>query len=100
MFHVWTLVESMEGYDRTYRRGRHEVAFELMTPGMKYLRRDLFVDGRPGPIPLPPVYVEGLATLTDEFYESCLQSVAWHIVVNATRSRTHAPSMENAVRGE
>jgi hypothetical protein len=79
MLREWLRVDAIDGYERTYQSGSFRVAYEAMAPGLKYLRRDLFVDGIKAPIPLPPVYVEGLESLRDEFYEGCLRAAHWHI---------------------
>jgi hypothetical protein len=76
----WQRVETIDGYERTYQSGSFRVAYQAIVPELKYLRRDLFVDGTKGPIPLPPVYVEGLESLTDEFYARCLRAAHWHFV--------------------
>ncbi len=77
MLNQWERVEEIDGYDRTYRKESLRVAYKSRRPGAAYLDRDLFVDGNPDAIPLPPVYVEPAEPLNEEFYKRGLGSVTW-----------------------
>ena len=77
MANHWQRVESIEGYERTYRRDTYRVAYRALEPSAHYIHRDLFIDGEAAPLPLPPVGMP--ESLTDEFYETSLRSVKWFV---------------------
>lgn len=71
----WQCVDTIAGYERTYRKGSVCVAYRPVEPEAAFLDRDIFVDGTDDPIPLSAVYVPIAAALNDAFYERNLVSV-------------------------
>lgn len=80
----WQRVDSIDGYERTYRRDVYRVAYRPLEPGARYLHRDLFIDGERERVALPPVDVP--EKLDDPFYENSLRSVKWFISQWKTKS--------------
>lgn len=79
MSNEWQRVESIDGYERTYRFSRYRVAYKPLDSGAIYMHRDLFVDGSDVAVPMPPVFVDHTQTLCDQHYLDSLRTVDWHI---------------------
>ena len=71
----WQRVDTIDGYERIYRKGSIRVGYRLTEPDAAYLDRDLFADAMEEAIPMSAVYVPVAAALNDAFYERNLVSV-------------------------